>query len=264
MIWIKESLRWMLAAAAVTAAVFAALYFNLFVLFFVPFPQDVAEPTVGFLLGSLVVLTGSTVAPRHRFVTAVVLFLLGLYLSIFVLHFHFVGALVGGLFAVGLIGWRLHPQRSTRSTVWVGGALGAAFFVFIGLVYCRYIDWPARPDPLPSELTHTLGDSDLHITAFYQYDLGGFIDQEYLWRIDAKPDAIALVVNDFELQSASAVSQRFWRLPPHYWPRSMPTDAEAFQSPAFSADSRGPDGFHYFMVHDQTQEKAFVWFKSNF
>jgi hypothetical protein len=254
----------MLAAAAVVAAFFGTLYFSLFVLFFGPFPKDLAEPTAGFLMASLIVLAGSLLAPRCRFLTAIILFVLSTFLGTFLLSFHFTGAVVGGLAAVSFVTWWFHPRRTTRSTFWVGVAACAALFVFIGLVYARHVDWPARPEQLAFELAHALGTNASRVAAFYRYDLGGFIDHRWLWRIDAKPDVIALVVSGLGLQNTNAVSQRFWRMPPHYWPRSMPAGAEAFQSPAFSADSRGPDGAHYFMVHDRTHERAFVWFKSNF
>ena len=72
------------------------------------------------------------------------------------------------------------------------------------------------------------------------------------------------VVGSFGLRSAGTVPPGFWKMPPHYWPRSMPADGEAFESPMFSADSRGHDGTHFFLVHDKAQGRAFVWVKENF
>ena len=79
--------------------------------------------------------------------------------------------------------------------IMIGKKKQAYLFVCIGLLYVRYIDWPARPDPLPPELTYALGANDSHVTAFYLSDLGGFSNRQCLWRIDAKSDEIALVVN---------------------------------------------------------------------
>jgi hypothetical protein len=53
-------------------------------------------------------------------------------------------------------------------------------------------------------------------------------------------------------------------MPPHYWLRSMPFSGEAFQSPMFQADSRGPDGEHYFLIHDKARNRAFIWYRFNF
>jgi hypothetical protein len=72
------------------------------------------------------------------------------------------------------------------------------------------------------------------------------------------------IVTGLGLQSTKAVPQRFWKMPPHYWPHTMPPGAEAFQSQSFLASGRGHDGDHYFLLHDKTQHRAFVWFKSNF
>jgi hypothetical protein len=262
--WIHEFWRWILAPCASVLAFFGALYFSLFVLFFGPFPRSLAEPTAGFIMSSLIVLAGSFVAPRHRVVTAIILCLVGILSAIFFLSFHAIGASVGGLIAVAFVAWWFHPRRTVRSTSWVAIGAGAALFAFIGLVYARYVDRPARPEQLPVELTHALGTNASRVTAFYRYDLGGFIDHQWLWRIDAKPDAVALIITGLSLQSTNAVPQRFWRMPPHYWPRSMPPGAEAFQSQSFFADRRGHDGAHYFLLHDKTQQRAFVWFKSNF
>src|SRR5262245_65491376 len=101
--WAAEIWRWILAAAAVVVAFFATLYFSLFVLFFGPFPKDVAEPTAGYLMGSLVVLAGSLLAPRYRCVTAIVLFVLGTSLGVCLSSFHLLAALAGGLSAVAFV-----------------------------------------------------------------------------------------------------------------------------------------------------------------
>lgn len=254
----------MLAAAAAVVAFFGVLYFSLFLLFFGPFPKDLAEPTAGFLMGSLIVLAGSMPAPHHRFTSAIVLLVLGPTLASLLVGFHAVGAFTGGLSAVAVVAWWFHPRRTRRSTVWVGVGLGAACLAFLSLVYARHVDWPARPDQLPPGLNSALETNASGVAAFYRYDLGGFIDHEWLWRIDAKPDVVARVVSGLGLRSTDAVPARFWRMPPHYWPRSMPPGAEAFHSSTFSADTRGPDGEHYFLVHDKTQDRAFVWLKSNF
>jgi hypothetical protein len=262
--WMTESWRWVFAVAAVAVAFFGVLYFSLFVLLFGPFPKDLAEPTAGFLMGSLIVLVGTVLAPRHRFVTAMVLLVLGTLLGALLLSFHVLGLVAGGLVAVAFVACWFHPRRTARSAVSMGAAACAACLAFAVLVYARHVDRPARPDQLPSELADVLGTHASRLTTFYRYDLGGFIDHQWLWRIDAMPDVVALVVSGLGLRSTNAVPQRFWRMPPHYWPRAMPVSGEAFQSPAFSADSRGPDGSHYFLLYDKAHGSAYVWVKSNF
>jgi hypothetical protein len=155
-------------------------------------------------------------------------------------------------------------HRHRRRTFWVAVSSCFAAIIFSGFMYARYVDMPARQDPLPPELSHSLGTNAASVTAFYRYDLRGFIDHEWLWRIDANQEIIKIVIENLKLQKTNTVSPRFWQMPPHYWPRSMTAGAEAFQSTTFSSESRGFDGNHFFLVHDRTQDKAFVWFKSNF
>jgi len=246
------------------AASFAALYFSLFGLFLGPFPPPLAESTAGFTMGAIVVMAGSLVAPRHRVLTAIVLFVLGSVPITILLGFHLPSACVGGLVSIALLAWWFHPRHTARSTRWVAIGASAASLAFIALVYACHVDRLARPEQLPSELTHALGAEASRVGAFYRYDLGGFIDHEWLWRIHAKPEVIALVVAGLDLQPANAVPPRFWRMPPHYWPRSMPPGALAFQSRSFAGDRRGPDGSHYFLLHDQKEGRALVWVKDNF
>ena len=255
--------RWLLAAAAAVVAFFGTVCFSLFVLFFGPYPKDMAEPTAAFLMASVLALSGSLVAPRHRSATAIVLSLVGAFLGTSLGH-HFVGAVLGGLAAVSFVVWWFHPRRTKRSTVWIVVASCAVFSGFLVFVYARHIDSPPQPDPLPYELTNALGTDSSRISAFYQYDLGGFIDHEWLWRVSAGPEAITILVGRLGLQRTSAVPPSFWQMPPRYWPRSMPVGAEAFQTAEFHADTRGPDGQHYFLLHDKGRQTAFVWFKNNF
>jgi hypothetical protein len=69
--------RWLLVPVVSAAAALAAVQISLFVLFLGPFPASLAGPAAGFLLGALVVVAGSLVAPRHRVATAALLLLLG-------------------------------------------------------------------------------------------------------------------------------------------------------------------------------------------
>jgi hypothetical protein len=81
------------------------------------------------------------------------------------------------------------------------------------VVCARFVDMPARPKALSVELAQVLGTNASLVTAFYRYDRGGFIDHEWLWRIDATPEAIALVVSGLGLRSTNAAPRDFWRMP---------------------------------------------------
>ncbi len=261
----REIWRWLLAVVAVLVVIYAAISLSFYVLFFGQYPKGWAEPTAGFLLSLLLVTAGSLPVPRYRVPIAVVLFLLAASQGVLSWSWSYLlGTLAGGLVAGAFVAWWFHPRRTKRSTLWVGVAACAAVVAFIAFLYVRYADWLERPEPPAPDLASTLGTNASGISAFYSYDLGGLIDHEWLWRIDAKPDVIALVVRNFGMLNADAVPQEFWRMPPHYWPRSMPAGGAAFQSPMFPIDSRGQDGAHYFLLHDKAQGRAFVWFKDNF
>jgi len=242
----------------------ATVGISLFLFIFVPFPPPLLDPTTGFLIGHLIVVAGSCAAPRCRLTTAAFLFVFVALPSSYLQNHHLPSTCLGGLLAIAFVAWWFHPSRSSRSVLWVGSAVSGAVVAFIGVVYAYHVDRPARPDELPVALSRQLEADASSVGAFYQYDLGGFIDHQWLWRIDAKPDVVAHIVASLNLQPTDVVPPRFWQMPPHYWPRKMPTDAKAFQSPLFPADQRGPDGNHYFLLHDEAQNRAFVWFKRNF
>jgi len=262
--FIRELLLWFLAAGAVVAAFFAALYFGLFVLILSPFPRDLAEPTAGFTMGLLVVFAGAFLAPRWRLIIGIILLVANAIFVATFLKLQFLSTLVGGIVAVVFIGWWFSSKRTRGSIKKFGLGVGIALFVFSGVVYARFVDIPAIPKGLNSELAYALGTNASQVHAFYCYDQGGFIDHEWLWRIDAPPETIALVVSRLEMRSTNTVPQSFWKMPPYYWPRSMPSGGEAFQNSLFTGDKRGPDGTYHFLVHDKIQNRAFVWVKDNF
>lgn len=262
MLRITDRWRWILVPCASIVAFYIALSINILLLFS-PFPRPLLEPVAGFIMPLLIILTGSLVAPSHR--AAVSAFLcVGALTATLRFHLHPVGACTGAAAAVAFVAWWLHPRRANQMTRRV--AIGAAvlFVAFIVLVYAYHSGRLDRSDALPPALSHVLGTNAARITAFYLHDLGGFLDSQSLWRIDARPDVVELVIKGLNLQVTQRVPPRFWRMPPHYWLRSMSTNAEAFQSRFFAGEPRGPDGSHYFLLHDRTQERAFVWVKDNF
>ncbi len=261
---VREPLAWLLAAGAAALAFCVALVLSLFLLAVGLFPTDFVEPVSGFMTSLLVILAGASLAPRQRFVVALVLFVASTILITTYLRLHLAGTLVGGFTSVACVGWWDHLRRTGRSTrrVAIGAVVVVLVLTAVGLA--RIVDQPARPVALVPELDRALGASAARVTAFHRYDRGGFIDHQWLWRIDATPDVIALVVKGLGLREADSVPRAFWWMPPHYWPRGLPAEARAFRSAAFTADGRGPDGVHYFLLHDPARNRAFVWVKSNF
>lgn len=123
------------------------------------------------------------------------------------------------------------------------------------------IDLFALPDAPPRDLKVVLAKREARC---YVYTLGGFIDMEYLWRIDASPEVIASVVSQLTLKKSKSVPAAFWQMPPYYWPRSPSTNMAIYKSSGFPLEGRGDDGEYYFLLHDKSTNRAYVWYKSNF
>lgn len=261
-----EARAWTVSAAAAGCALWVGLYLNLFLLLFGPFPKDLAPATGSFATIALVVVAGSAWAPRRRTAVAAALAMLAVttLMAGATVVTHAGGALAGAVAGTAWRWWRGRPTPSRMERSLGHAAVVVLAIGFGGVVYARYVDRPARPDPLPAELSAALGPDAAGVGAFFAYDLGGFIDRQWLWRLDATPATIDRLVSAFTLAPTTPVPDRFWRMPPHYWPRGATPSQRAYRSPRFSGEDRGPDGDHYFLLHDLAEGRAFLWVKNNF
>lgn len=142
--------------------------------------------------------------------------------------------------------------------------LRTVLFVTVGLfaaATCWYRDFPAIPNSRPAQIEKALYGKGARC---YVYSLGGFIDREYLWRIDGAPDAIAAVIEELEMEEAKTIPDSFWKMPPYYWPRKLSEGAKPYGSAGFVNKEHGHDGEHYFLLHDTKSNRAYVWFRDNF
>ena len=101
------------------------------------------------------------------------------------------------------------PPKRKLWLVFVRVAICLFVIVVLLVPFLIYIDWPARPAELPRSFTYvTDGRTDLTGTV-YVYDFwGNFIDTEHVWRIEAKPELIPLLIEHWrlkELESADEV-----------------------------------------------------------
>ena len=165
-----------------------------------------------------------------------------------------IAALTLRLFPISVPGRLKRTRRAALAVL----ALYPAFLV------ASFVDWPANKDPVPEGLLAAVGGNRGSITAFYSCSLHDFIDKEWLWRIDSKPDILEAVAKNLGMSPCANVPGRFWAMPPHDWPSSLPEGARLYSTPSFPAEDRGPDGDHYFMLIDTQRSRAFVWFKNNF
>jgi hypothetical protein len=255
-------IRWLFAFWAVVLA-FLYSYLTPLLTVFGLLPKDLAEPTTAFVMGASTVLSGALIAPTHRLATGLILACAGILVAMLG-GFNFVGLILGQVLALSIMVWRSRSDRSKlkkRKAVLIAST---SLALFLTLVCARFVDFPAVADPLPEDLADSLGADARRVTAFYDFNLGGFIDTQHLGRIDAPSDVIAKLIADLELERTPTVPGIFWKMPPRYWPRSLPSGAVAFQTEGFTADERGSDGEYYFLLHDQASNRAFFWRKSNF
>jgi hypothetical protein len=132
----------------------------------------------------------------------------------------------------------------------------------------RTLDFPASPDPVPYEVKQaTTGRAGLVERADVYECWGGFIDSQYLWRVEIDPELIPAVLRQFELKELKAagdVPSSFWRQWPYWWRPPRTGAARYFISPRFEGNARGDDGSHYLMAYDEAHRVLYVWHKNNF
>lgn len=149
------------------------------------------------------------------------------------------------------------PFKISRSMRWILGGL-----LLIAAVGCaRFLDFPAIPDAKPGPLADCPTSPE---AVFHDYLIGGFIDTEHAWRIDAPKADVDLIIKHLALHPSPTVPHEFWRVPPYYWPRSPGKGLVAYRSYGFTDDTRGADGYHFFLLHDTVRSRAYVIFKNNF
>ncbi|MBY0402022.1 hypothetical protein K2X89_17140 [Myxococcota bacterium] len=254
---------WLRPIVAAVVVLGIGLYLGFGAMIFARLPRPAVEPAAAFAVVFTTTFSAGRLAPRARFYAAVAAAAIacaigqGVSLSL-------VGSLAGALVAIGMAaGWSVEGEVAAPLRRGVRIVALVALIGFVAFVYGRYVDWPARPDPLPPTLKDALGPDAERIDAFYETELGGFLDRESLWRIAAEEAVLDVLVERLALEPVSEAPAAFFAMPPRAWPRALPSAGQAYASPGFRSGSRGPDGEHFFLVRDRNGH-AFVWVKSNF
>lgn len=144
----------------------------------------------------------------------------------------------------------------------------SAFFLYSAIMWHQLtgggpIDYPEDYPRALAEIVRTNGRVARNVRA---HRLGGFIDSEYVWRIDLPSTLRDTFVTDHRLVAVDTanVPAAFFEAFPRRWRLSHTSECEYFATPGFPATGRGPDGDHYFMMYDRKLERMYVWLKSNF
>lgn len=246
-----------------------AAYLFFIILLFPPVP-GVLKPQLGtFMASALEISLVVWVAPtwlRRRMAAwmAVVMLILslGVFRAVFRVHLAWSAAIptigiVSGiavlmLGAMAMVNNETGPRRFRSA--------GAALAVFIALLTASYVDWPEQPDTPRWPLSEMTADHRLTIDKFHYYPLSnGLLNYEELWRIDANTDVLEAIRSELRMRSSDTAPAQFWRMPPHYWPRSLPSEARLYSTLSFPADHY--KGNHYFMLIDVQRGRGLVWAK---
>jgi len=169
--------------------------------------------------------------------------------------------LLSAFFAtVGIVGVLLLVMRGgrriTRQRLWAGAFLAA----FAGLLSTAFFDWPVWPDAVPDSLLQATGGDRNAIERFHSYYLGGVVDHDWLWRVDARPEMLQAIAPRLGLAKVDSAPPDFWLMPPYYWPQNLPAGAQLYSTPGFSHGA----GDQYFMLIDVQRRFAVVWVKKLF
>ncbi len=262
----KNILRWILVPIAAYAVfhLSSILLFIAAVINVIPFQASLI--LFGLVGGFFAILTGMYLAPAHKIKTGAILALtLPLLFVILSRSFHshdliqFVATAFGGLLAV-LIQRKnnnLVAMSSSRKP-YLYGLLGILVIIG-GFLFARIMDFPARPDSLPNQ-----GLGKLNVSSFYSYRLAGFIDETYLWRMDAEEETVRTLADSLDLEEIRKVQDDFFYWRPYWWPKKLPSNYLAFRSPGYEIGTRPSDDWYYYLVYDKDKKRAYIWVDQNF
>src|SRR3989344_2084653 len=170
----------------------------------------------------------------------------------------FLGWLIGGLLAIAMLRFWFNPERSSQSTKRVLVGSGILIVALFAMWYAWFVDFTARPDPIPAQLYNT------NVKAFYSYRLAGFLDETYLWKFETDEATIRAIATKFNVRETDTVPEDFFIWRPHWWPDELPQNFLAFKTEGFVFHERPSDGAYYFLLYDKDKQQAFVWLDANF
>lgn len=271
---VKTIIRWILVPLASYSMTYVGGALVLFAMLigFIPLSGstetiDIVSAVINGFGAVLAVLIGASLAPSYKARTAVVLALGIPFLSLVIsreIQFHavtnLIEAIVGGLVTALIVWLWVRPGHSTNTRKYIVALCAVSIILSGGLLFARFLDYPAYPDPLPNYY----GLEKFDIAQFYSYRLAGFIDETYFWRFQTNETTIQNIAAAFSLEKVDNIPSDFLYYRPFWWPKRVPDHFLAFKSQEFSFTTRPGDGTYYFLVYDQDLQRAFVWVDANF
>lgn len=160
------------------------------------------------------------------------------------------------------------PKSPLKTWPLVGFVVFSFLVAIPLLIFCsRYFDVPAARGLTENDVRrlHSMAIDDFPNAYRYQF-LGGFLDDAYLYRFDAKPDVINRLITAWDLKPIDKITDlsRLWKQPPLWWAPGSASQCDVFLSPGFRLDTRGADGDHQLMIHNKQADMVYLWIKANF
>jgi len=176
---------------------------------------------------------------------------------------------VGAAAIVWLVGWLIYtrsirPRWVMQTSLLVGLVAVVGYYSVTVQMYRAAVGEKTTelPEHFKKLMFEDLEDAGLAQVKFYTFELGlQFVEHDRLWRVDAPPDVLERMIHYmWSMQPTDKAPDKFWRMPPSYWPRSMPAGGKLYKSAQFdlSGYQRHP-GQHVFLLHDTAKSRVYAW-----
>jgi hypothetical protein len=187
------------------------------------------------------------------------------------------GYKTAGLFAASCIAFAfgvllIVRGRLTKRT-WIseiGLVLTVPAICILGLAIALWQVFRIGPiystDSYPYGVKSMLEIANTEVSNAKVYNLGGFMDREYVWRLTLSAEQVDKIVPEYRLMPvlADKVPTTCWEAFPYWWRPTPNADCRYWSTANFPATGRGPDGDYYFVMYDSQNRWFYVWLKSNF
>ena len=176
-----------------------------------------------------------------------------------------------GAFSVGIILGTLlicHGRDTKRKWMVASGILGlvVAFSTLPFAPFLSHYGTIRDRSDFPFRLTRMIEISNAEYDYVNVYDLGSFIDSEYVWRLKVSDTGLASVLEEYKMTTvpAAEIPAAFFDAFPADWRPPSNSTCQGYSTVDFPLLNRGPETTHFFGMHDPETSYLYVWCKSNF
>ena len=229
-----------------------------------------AGPGMGFLVACGFILPCRLVPRKHRKAATAIMGILGIVTASLIPLTTEAAVILGGAVSVCIVVGR---RPASREECYVTVLFMLFYYPLIPAFQdqAKFIDWPGDMDPLPVELARMLHSQ----SGYREYRLSSFSSwyTGKLWQVNIDAEKMARLEEGLNLKQVNEAPPGFFRLPPCYWPRSLPERGVLYESfPAPKDSSKLPGmltglleklptlpGVTTFVLYDSEKQRAYVW-----